>query len=102
MRASTADKSSKLKACANYPIGALMSRLNKHRQHLHEVCESYFKHAQAALTLAWYCLIAAFALLLHALLPGYFVATGSAWVERAHAFLTARKARLSNPELKDV
>jgi len=60
------------------------------KQHLTDVQEGYFKHLWHALGYATKLLGAGFALLVHAIVPGWFQTTGSRTVFTLNAILQAR------------
>jgi len=60
------------------------------RQHLASVGEGYFGHQRRALGFALNMLGAGLALAAHAIVPGWFVTTGSDTVFRLNAIMRAR------------
>lgn len=54
------------------------------RNHLKEINQGYFEHLLGALGYAGTCLIAAFFLLAHGVLPFLWVKKGSALIDRLH------------------
>jgi len=60
------------------------------KQHLADVQEGYFEHLRHALGFAVKLLTAAFALVVHAIVPGWFQTTGSRTVFRLNAILRVR------------
>jgi len=65
----------------------------KSRQHLASVGEGYFGHLRQALGFAVNMLGAGFALAVHAIVPGWFVTTGSDTVFKLNAIMRARAQR---------
>jgi hypothetical protein len=62
-------------------------------EHPRSIGESYFEHLRTA---AWFgatMIIAGFACLVHALVPGVFVKTGSAAIERLHDRMIVNRNR---------
>jgi len=62
----------------------------KSRRHLALVGEGYFRHLRQALGFAVNMLGAGFALLVHAIVPGWFETTGSDTVFKLNAIMRAR------------
>jgi len=60
------------------------------KQHLTAVREGYFEHLRHALKFAAKLLTAGFALVIHAIVPGWFQTTGSGTVFRLNAILRKR------------
>jgi len=71
----------------------LFAMLRQSRQHLTSVNEGYFKHAYHALGFALNMLGAGLALTVHAIVPGWFVTTGSDTVFKLNAIMRARAQR---------
>lgn len=65
--------------------------------HLEDAGESYFRHQQAALSIAASLAAASAAALVHAFVPGLFVRTASRRVARLNALLEARSSSRSLP-----
>ena len=62
------------------------------RRHLAEVGETYAEHAGFALRAAGSCFIAAVGLVVHALVPGWCVRTGSRRITAVHEAMRRREA----------
>jgi len=65
---------------------------HRSKHHLASVGEGYFEHGRNALWFALQLLGAGVALLVHAMLPGWFQTTGSRTVFKLNAILQARTA----------
>lgn len=64
-------------------------------EHPRSVGESYLEHQRHALGFGWSLLLAALACLVHALVPGLFVRTGSTAVTRLHERMVLHRAARS-------
>lgn len=62
------------------------------KNHLHHVGEDYFTHMRFALKIAGLTTLATFFLVVHAILPCFFLDNGSRTIEKINAILAARKA----------
>ncbi len=62
------------------------------RRHLAEVGETYAEHAGFALRAAGQCFVAGMGLVLHAVVPGWCVRTGSRRISRLHDDMRRREA----------
>lgn len=68
--------------------------LEKIKEHLDYVGESYFAHMKFALTLVVLCVWAAIALVIHALVPAILQTTGGDAIRRMHRMMAERKEKI--------